>query len=219
MTWQRKCNRVRFVNEDEILIHPFRIDGTLQHQQVFRANDAMLHSGLEVKLGARLEHLDRQRLLVRWTPEDKTCAFTDFESLVLLLVHLEREISALPDDEIFLHAWMFVQGDDNAAPASANHAVVGVLDAIKQFRELFRFANPVRKRFIPKATCFAAVAVKRLARVDRRKRAQLMGDASEAGIRGELRVIEIEARFHQCPPEVETATAPSALLSRGHMKP
>src|SRR5207237_4050713 len=196
MTWQRRRNRVRFVNEDEILIHPLRIDGTLQHQQVFRANDAMLHAGLEVKLGARLEHLDRQRLLVRWTPEDKTCAFTDFESLVLLRVHLEREISALPDDEIFLHAWMLVQGDDNAAPASANHAVVGVLDAIKQFRELFRFANPVRKRFIPKATCFAAVAVKRLARVDRRKRAQLLCDASETWIGSELLVVQFKHSRH-----------------------
>ena len=29
----------------------------------------------------------------------------------------------------------------------------------------------------------------------------------------------VEARFHQCPPEVETVMAPSALLSRGHMKP
>jgi len=46
-----------------------------------------------------------------------------------------------------------------------------------------------------------------------------MRDASEAWIRGELRVIEIKTRFHQCPPEVETVTAPSALLSRGHMKP
>src|SRR5438477_849016 len=217
MTWEQK--RHRFVNEDEILIHPFRIDRTLKYQQVFRANDAMLHSRLEVKLTTRPEHFDRKRLLVRWTPQDKTCAFADFESLVLLLVHLEREIAAFADDEIFLHAWGFMQCDDNAAPAGANHAIVRVLDAIKQFRELFRFANPVRKRFIPKATCFAAVAVKRLARIDRRKRAQLMGDASEAWIRGELRVIEIEARFHQCPPEVETATAPSALLSRGHMKP
>src|SRR6267378_7406611 len=131
MTWHRRRNRVRFVNEDEILIHPFRIDGTLKHQQVFRANDAMLHSGLEVKLSAGPEDFDRQRLLVRWTPEDKTCALADFEALILLLVHLEREISAFAHDEIFLHPWMFVQCDDNAAPASTNHAIVRVLDAIK----------------------------------------------------------------------------------------
>ena len=114
---------------------------------------------------------------------------------------------------------MFVQCDDNAAPASANHAIVRLLDVIKQFRELSRLTNPVRKRFVPKATCFSAIAIKRLARIDRRKRAQLMRDTSEERIGGELRVIEIEARFHQCPPEVETVTAPSALLSRGHMKP
>ena len=47
----------------------------------------------------------------------------------------------------------------------------------------------------------------------------LWRDAGEARIRSKLRVIEIEARFHQCPPDVETVTAPSALLSRGHMKP
>ena len=65
MTWQRRRNRVRFVNEDQILIHPFRIDRTLKHQQVFRADDAMLHPGLEVKLSAGLENFDRKRLLVR----------------------------------------------------------------------------------------------------------------------------------------------------------
>jgi hypothetical protein len=46
-----------------------------------------------------------------------------------------------------------------------------------------------------------------------------MRNASEAWIGSELRVIEIEARVHQCPPEVETVTVPSALLSRGHMNP
>src|SRR5882724_1724917 len=219
MTGQRKRDRVRFVNEDEILIHPFRIDRTLKYQQIFRANDAMLHPGLEVKLGAWPEDFDRKRARVSRTPQDKTCAFANFEALVLLLVHLERQISAFAHDEIFLHAWMFVQCDDNAAPARANHALVGVLNTIKQFRELFRFTNPVRKRFIPKATCFAAVAVERLERIDRRTRTQLMRDASETWIGSELRVVEIEARFHQCPPDVETVTAPSALLSRGHMKP
>ena len=46
-----------------------------------------------------------------------------------------------------------------------------------------------------------------------------MRDTTKERIGYELRVIEIEARFHQCPPEVETVTAPSALLNRGHMKP
>ena len=131
MTWQRSRNRVRFVNEDEILIHSFRIDRTLKHDQVFRADDAMLHPGLKVKSSAGQEDFDRKRSLVRRTPEDKTCAFADFESLVLLLVHLEREISAFAHDEIFLHAWMFVQRDRNAAPTGANHAVVRVLDPIQ----------------------------------------------------------------------------------------
>src|SRR6266480_1728349 len=131
MTWHRTCSRVRLVNEDEILIHPFRIDRTLKHQQVFRADDAMLHSGLEVKLTTRPEHFDRKRARVSRTPQDKTCAFANSEALVLLLVHLEREISAFADDEIFLHAWVFVQCDDNAAPPGADHAIVRVLDAIK----------------------------------------------------------------------------------------
>ena len=74
-------------------------------------------------------------------------------------MHLEREISAFADDEIFLHPWMFVPCDDNAAPASANHAIVSVLNAIEQLRELFRFTNPVREHFIQKATCFAAVTI------------------------------------------------------------
>src|SRR5205814_9752949 len=114
MTWKRR--RHRFVNEDEILIHPFRIDGTLKHQQVFRANDAMLHPGVEMKLSARPEDFNRQRFLVRWAPQDKTRAFADFETLVLLFVHLERKVSPFAHDEIFLHPWMFVQCDDNAAP-------------------------------------------------------------------------------------------------------
>src|SRR6266550_1186396 len=133
--------RHRFVNEDEILIHPFRIDGTLKHQHVFHANNAVLHSGLEVKLSVGLEDFDRKRSLVRWTPQDKTGAFADFKSLVLLLVQLKREISAFVDDKIFFYAWMFVQCDDNTAPVGANDAVVRVLDAIKEFRELLRFAN------------------------------------------------------------------------------
>jgi len=131
MTGQRKRNRVRFENEDEILIHPFRIDRTLKHEQIFRANDAMLHSGLEVKHSAGPEDFDRKRSLVKRTPEDKTCAFADFESLVLLLVHLEREVSAFAHDEIFLHAWMFVQRNRDAAPTGANHAVVRVLDPVE----------------------------------------------------------------------------------------
>src|SRR5437763_8243647 len=106
MTWERRRNRVRFVNEDEILIHPFRIDRTFKYQQIFRANDAMLHSRLEVKLSARPKDFDRKRACVSRTPQDKTRAFADFEALILLLVHLERQISAFADDEIFLHPWM-----------------------------------------------------------------------------------------------------------------
>src|SRR6478672_5236510 len=131
MTWQRSRNRVRFVNEDEILIHPFRIDRTLKHEDVFCADDAMLHPGLEVKLSAGQEDFDRKRSLVKRTPEDKTCAFADFESLVLLLVHLEREVSAFAHDEILLHARMVVQRNRDAAPTGANHAVVRVLDQIQ----------------------------------------------------------------------------------------
>src|SRR4030095_14216756 len=131
MTWQRSRNRVRFVNKDEILIHPFRIDRTLKHEQVFRADDAMLHPGLEMKLSAGQEIFDRKRSLVKRTPEDKTCAFADFETLILLLVHLEREGSAFAHDEIFLHPWMFVQRNRDAAPTGANHVVVRVLDPIE----------------------------------------------------------------------------------------
>src|SRR5436190_8223023 len=159
MTWERRRNRVRFVNEDEILIHPFRIDRMFKYQQIFRANDGMLHSRLEMKLSAGLEDFDRKRARVSRTPQDKTCAFADFEALVLLLVHLERQISAFAHNKILLHPWMFVQCDDNAAPARANHAIVSVLNAIEQLRELFRFTNPVKEHFIPKATCFAAVTI------------------------------------------------------------
>src|SRR5947208_16242902 len=150
----RKRNRIRFVNEDEILIQPFRIDRAFKYQQVFRTNDAMLHSGLEMKLSAGLEDFDPKRLLVSRTPQDKTCAFANFEALVLLLVHLQREISAFAHDQIFLHAWMLVQRDDNATPASANHSVARMLDAIEHFRELFRFADSLRKRSIPESTRF-----------------------------------------------------------------
>src|SRR4029453_1652175 len=128
MTWQRSRNRVRFVNEDEILIHPFRIDRTLKHDQVFRADDAMLHPGLKVKSSAGQEDFDRKPSLVRRTPEDETCPLADFEPLVLRLVHLEREVSAFAHDQIFLHAWMFAQRNRNAAPTGANHAVLRVLD-------------------------------------------------------------------------------------------
>src|ERR1700737_2403380 len=130
MTWQRRRNRVRFVNEDEILIHPFRIDRTFEDEQVFRADDAMLHPGLEMKLSAGPDDFDGKRSLVRRTPKHKTCAFADLESFVLLFAHFKREIPAFAHDEIFLDARMFVQGDDNAAPAGANHAVVRVLDSI-----------------------------------------------------------------------------------------
>src|SRR4029450_360887 len=129
MTWQR--NRLRFVNEDQILIHPFRIDRTLKHEQVFRANDAMLHPGLELKLSAGPQDFDRERSPVQWTPEDKTPPSPAFESLHPLLVHLAREISAFAPDEIFLPAWMFVQRDRDAAPTGANHAVIRVLDPIQ----------------------------------------------------------------------------------------
>src|SRR5438270_4084218 len=179
----------------------------------------MLHPGFEVKFSARPENFDRKRSLFSRTPQNKTCAFADFQPLVFLLVHFEREISAFAHDEIFLHAWMLMQRDRDSAPTGANHAVVRVFDLVEQFRELFRLADSARKFFIPKATCFAAVAVEGLARVDRRERAQLMRDASKARIRRDLRVVEIEARLHQCPPEVETLTATCALLSRGQMKP
>src|SRR5204863_8696795 len=124
MTGQPSWNRVRFVNEYEILIHPFRIDRTLKHEQVFRADDAMLHPGLEMRLSAGQENFDRKRSLVRRTPEDKTCPFADFESLVILLVHLERDVSAFAHDEIFLHSWMFVQRQHGAAPPRSIPAVV-----------------------------------------------------------------------------------------------
>src|SRR5882762_7676341 len=111
MTWQRRRNRIRFVDEDQILIHSFWIERTLKHKEVFGAYDAMLDAGREVKPRARLYHFDRKRSLVRRPAENKTGALADFESLVLLFVHLEREISAFADDEIFFHARMFVKCD------------------------------------------------------------------------------------------------------------
>src|SRR5438270_13898045 len=131
MTWEQQRNRVRLVDDDEIVIHPFRLDGTLKHQQILRANDAMLHPGLETKVSAGPEDFDRKRSLVRRTPAEKTCAFADFEALVFLFVHLEREISAFTHDEIILHAEVFMQRDDNPAPPGAIPVIARVLDPIK----------------------------------------------------------------------------------------
>jgi hypothetical protein len=48
-----------------------------------------------------------------------------------LLVHLEREISAFAHNEIFFDARMFVQRNDNTAPAGTNHGVVRVLNLVE----------------------------------------------------------------------------------------
>src|SRR5436190_1843504 len=113
----RNGSRLGLVNEDEILIHPFWIVGTLEDEQVFRADKTMFDAWCEVELGACVKELYLERFLVRWSPQNQPSAFADLETFVFLLVHFEREISALAHDKILFHARVFIKGDDDATPA------------------------------------------------------------------------------------------------------
>ena len=61
--------------------------------------------------------------------------------LILLLVLFEREIAATLDDEVFFHAWVFVQRDDYSAPRGRDDTIPTVLDAREEFTEVLRPAS------------------------------------------------------------------------------
>ena len=46
---------VRFVDKHEILVHPLGVDRSLEHEQVLRSDQTMLHSGLKMKPVTRSE--------------------------------------------------------------------------------------------------------------------------------------------------------------------
>src|SRR5208282_3281712 len=91
---------VRFVDENEVLVHPLRIDRPLEHQQVLCPNQTMLHSRLKMKPVARSNCLYRKRLAGGAPPQDEPRAFLHHDMLVFLFVHLKSEVSALTDYEI-----------------------------------------------------------------------------------------------------------------------
>ena len=77
---------VRFVDEHEVLVHPFGINRSLEHEQVFRADQAMLHSRLEMKPVARRERLDGKRLVGGTPRQDESRAFPYLQAFILLFV-------------------------------------------------------------------------------------------------------------------------------------
>ena len=180
----------------------------------------MLFARFEMKLGAGLERFDRERLIGGASPNNDTAAFFHFDSLIFLFVLFEREIFAALNDKKFFDARMFVQSDDHSAPACFDDAIAATLNASGQFIELLRtFANPKSEHFTPRSTCCATITIEACARIDRREFAELVRNRTETWIGTEFFVIDLEARAHQCPPVVDTVTAPLALLNRGHMKP
>src|ERR1039457_796018 len=121
---------VWFVDENQVLIHSLRINGSLEDEQVLGSDEAMLHARLEMELAAPLKQFGRKHSLVRPSPQNKSSAFLHLKPLILLLVHLERKISAFANHEKLLHARMFVQRHDHATPVRFDDAFTAALDSL-----------------------------------------------------------------------------------------
>ena len=158
---------VWFVDKHEVLVHPLGIHGSLEHEQVLRSDQTMLHSGLKMKPIARSERLDCQRLTGGTPIQDEPCALLHFQVFVLLLVHLKSEVSTLTNDEIFFDARVIMENDDYASPRSLDDPVAIPLDAVEKFRKKRGCSNgPVSEVLPPEQACLATIAIERLLGVD-----------------------------------------------------
>src|SRR5215212_7867970 len=81
----RSCGS-RLEDEDQILVHTFRIGGTFEHQKILSSNQAMLHARLEMEPITGRQDVYPEWRSVRLAPEKQAGPFADFQVLILLLV-------------------------------------------------------------------------------------------------------------------------------------
>ncbi|MBV9106860.1 MAG: hypothetical protein JO313_12655 [Verrucomicrobia bacterium] len=188
---------VRFVDEHEVLVHPFGIERPLEHEQVLCPNQAMLHSRLKMKPVARSKCLDGERLVGGTPKQDKPGAFLDQEVFVLLLVHLKSEVSTLTDYEILFDPRVLIENNDHTSPRRLYDAVATSIDTVEKLRKKGdRSHGPIAELLIPERARLSAIAIERLPGVDARLAAQTRRDGGELGITGKLIVIKIKTSTH-----------------------
>ena len=129
---------VRFVDEHEVLVHPLGIDRSFKHEQILRPDQTMLHSGLKMKPVARSERLYGKRLAGSPPRQDKPRPFPHLQVFVLLLVHLESEVSASTDYEILFDPRVLMQNDDHTSPRRLYGPFGALVDAVEKFRKTAR---------------------------------------------------------------------------------
>ena len=177
---------VRFVDEHEVLIHPFGIGRSLEHEQVFRSDQTMLHSGLEMKPVARHDRLNRERLGGGSPRQDEPRAFPHLQVFILLFVHLKSEVSTLTDREILFDPRLLMQNDDHTSPRRLDGPFITPIDPIEKFSKKCGLSNGrMTEVLTPEQARFAAITIKRVPGVDARLGAQTSRDGGRLGVAGQ----------------------------------
>ncbi len=181
---------VGYVNKDQILVHPLRIDRSLVHQQVFCSDQAMLHSGRKMKPVARSERLNRQGFVGGIPIQDEPCAFLHFQVFVLFLMHFKSEVATLTNDEILFNTGVFVENDHYASPRCLDDPVATPLDAVEEFGKKGGGSDwSMVKVLPPEQAGLATIVVEGFLGVDARLRAQATRDGCKPGVPRQLTMI------------------------------
>ncbi len=181
---------VGYVNEDQVLVHPFRIDRPLEHQQVFCPDQTMFHSRFKMKPIARSERLDGQRFMGGIPIQDEPCAFLHFQVFVLFLVHFKSEIATLTNDEILFDTRVFVENDDYASPRCLNDPVATPLNAVEEFgKKRGSSDRSIAEVLPPEQAGLATIMIEGLLGVDARLGTQAARDGCVPGVRCQLAMI------------------------------
>ena len=188
---------VRLVDEHEVLIHPLGIGRSLEHEQVLRSDQAMLHSGLEMEPVSRRDRLHCKRLVDGMPRQDEPRAFLHLQVFILLFVHLKGEVSTLTDHEILFDPRVLMQNDDHASPRRFYGPFTTPVDAVEKFsKKCGRSNRRVAEVLTPEQACFSTITIERLPGVDAQLGAQTTRDGGKLGVTGQPIVIEIKTSTH-----------------------
>ncbi len=173
----------RFVDEHEVLVHPLGINRSLEHEQILRSDQTMLHSGLEMKPVPRRERRHGKRLTGGAPPQDEPRALLHLQAFILLFMRFKSEVSTLTDYEILFDPRMRMEHDDHTSPRRLYSLFATPFDALEKFsKQGGRSKGRIAEVLTPEQAGLSAIAIERLPGIDARLGAEIARQAGKLRI-------------------------------------